>query len=217
MGEIVSEDHVVQELVRSVEDIPIGIADVLTVLQQLCSEHDPKDMSAVLHHAQTYALDDLPRLRRLVRLSMRPFEAACHYPLANFPAVMQGTITATAAATRPAPSLFYLNVRSPFSRVWLLSPQTCVAARLSEIQLAASFPKDEKEVVAIRAAHRRAGNQKARHLAATHRAGAVRAAGGAGAGATGAGGAGAGAAGAGEGAGAAAAGTWGPGLVAGAE
>ncbi|CAI6005434.1 unnamed protein product [Closterium sp. NIES-65] len=111
MGEIVSEDHVVQELVRSVEDIPIGVADVLTVLQQLCSEHDPKAMSAVLLHAQTYAQDHLPRLRRLVRLSMRPFEAACHYPLANFPAVMQ--------------------------------------------DVAASFPKVEKEVVVIRAAHRR--------------------------------------------------------------
>ncbi|CAI5469975.1 unnamed protein product [Closterium sp. Yama58-4] len=109
MGEIVSEDHVVQELVRSLEQIPIGVADVLTVLQRLCSEHDPTAMSAVLRHAQTYAHDDLPRLRRLVRLSMRPFEAACHYPLANFPAVMQ--------------------------------------------ELAASFPKDEKEVVAIRGAH----------------------------------------------------------------
>ncbi|CAI7932792.1 unnamed protein product, partial [Closterium sp. NIES-54] len=74
---------------RSVEDIPIGVADVLTVLQRLCSEHDPKAMSAVLHHAQTYAHDDLPRLRRLVFLPMRFFEAACHYPLSKFPAVMQ--------------------------------------------------------------------------------------------------------------------------------
>ncbi|CAI7875772.1 unnamed protein product [Closterium sp. NIES-54] len=110
MGDLVLEDHVVEELVRSLEDIPIGVADVLTVLQRLCSEHDPKVMSAVLHHAQTYAHDDLPRLRGLLRLSMRPFEAARHYPLSKFPAVMQ--------------------------------------------ELVASFPKDEKEVVAIRAAHR---------------------------------------------------------------
>ncbi|CAI5967557.1 unnamed protein product [Closterium sp. NIES-64] len=221
MGEIVSEDHVVQELVRSVEDIPIGVADVLTVLQQLCSEHDPKAMSAVLLHAQTYAQDHLPRLRRLVRLSMRPFEAACHYPLANFPAVMQGTITATPAATRPAPSLFYLNMRSPFYRsirshfrmrtsssapLTFLSltphsnpphslsnfhPLTVSLSRSLEVNgpsqyppwisfpcttlrptspvpitavppppplfpdVAASFPKVEKEVVVIRAAHRR--------------------------------------------------------------
>ncbi|CAI5498167.1 unnamed protein product [Closterium sp. Naga37s-1] len=111
MGDLVSEDHVVEELVRSLEDIPIGVADVLTVLQRLCSEHDPKAMSAVLHHAQAYAHDDLPRLRRLVFLPMRFFEAASHYPLPKFPAVMP--------------------------------------------ELAASFFEDKKEVVAIRAAHRR--------------------------------------------------------------
>ncbi|CAI5527266.1 unnamed protein product [Closterium sp. Naga37s-1] len=93
MGDLVSEDHVVEELVRSVEDIPIGVADVLTVLQRLCSEHDPKAMSAVLHHAQTYALDHLPRLRRLVFLPMRFFETACHFPLSQFPVVMQELAT----------------------------------------------------------------------------------------------------------------------------
>ncbi|CAI5469976.1 unnamed protein product [Closterium sp. Yama58-4] len=89
MGDLVSEGHAVEELVRSVEDIPIGVADVLTVLQRLCSEHDPEAMSAVLHHGQAYALDHLPRLRRLVFLTMRFFEAASHYPLSEFPKVMQ--------------------------------------------------------------------------------------------------------------------------------
>ncbi|CAI5967551.1 unnamed protein product [Closterium sp. NIES-64] len=89
MGDLVTEGHVVEELVRSVEGIPIGVADVLTVLQRLCSEHDPEAMSAVLDHAQTYAQDHLPRLRRLVFLLLRFYEAASHYPLSEFPKVMQ--------------------------------------------------------------------------------------------------------------------------------
>ncbi|GJP52393.1 hypothetical protein CLOM_g11514 [Closterium sp. NIES-68] len=84
MGEIVPQDDLVERLVKSSEEIPVLVAAVLEALQLLGSKHDPESMSSELQAAADYAQTELPKLRRLVRLAMRPFEAAHHFDLPRF-------------------------------------------------------------------------------------------------------------------------------------